>query len=38
LADLKVGLNVGIEAEKEGDQLIAATINVVAPGAGPVKK
>ena len=38
LADLKAGLNVAIEAKKEGDKLIAATINVVAPEAAPVKK
>jgi Cu/Ag efflux protein CusF len=38
LADLKAGLNVAIEARKEGDKLIAATINVVAPEAAPVKK
>lgn len=38
LADLKVGLNVAIEAKKEGEKLIAATINVVAPKAAPVKK
>jgi Cu/Ag efflux protein CusF len=38
LADLKAGLNVAIEAKKEGDTLIAATINVVAPKAAPVKK
>jgi Cu/Ag efflux protein CusF len=38
LADLKAGLNVAIEAKKEGEKLIAATINVVAPKAAPVKK
>lgn len=38
LADLKAGLNVAIEAKKEGEKLIAATINVVVPKAAPVKK
>jgi len=38
LADLKAGLNVAIEAKKEGDKLIAVTINVVTPEAAPVKK
>jgi Cu/Ag efflux protein CusF len=38
LADLKAGLNVAIEAKKEGDKLTAATINVVAPETAPVKK
>ena len=38
LANLKAGLNVAIEAKKEGEKLIAATINVVAPKAAPVKK
>ena len=38
LADLKVGLNVAIEAKKEGDKLIASTIKVSAPKAAPVKK
>ena len=38
LADLKAGLNVAIEAKKEGEKLIAVTINVVAPKAAPVKK
>jgi Cu/Ag efflux protein CusF len=38
LADLKVGLNVAIEAKKEGDKLIAITIKVSAPKAAPVKK
>jgi Cu/Ag efflux protein CusF len=38
LPDLKAGLNVAIEAKKEGEKLIAATINVVAPKAAPVKK
>jgi len=38
LADLKAGLNVVIEAKKEGDKLIAATIKVSAPEAAPVKK
>lgn len=38
LADLKAGLNVAIEAKKEGEKLIAATINVVTPKAAPVKK
>jgi Cu/Ag efflux protein CusF len=38
LADLKAGLNVAIEVKKEGDKLIAVTINVVTPEAAPVKK
>jgi Cu/Ag efflux protein CusF len=38
LADLKVGLNVAIEAKKEGDKLIAITIKVSTPKAAPVKK
>jgi len=38
LADLKAGLNVAIEAKKEGDKLIAATIDVAAPKAAPAKK
>ncbi len=38
LADLKAGLNVAVEAKKEGDKLIAVTINVIAPKAAPVKK
>jgi Cu/Ag efflux protein CusF len=38
LADLKAGLNVAVEAKKEGDKLIATTIKVSAPGAVPVKK
>jgi len=38
LADLKVGLNVAIEAKKERDKLTALTINVVVPEAAPVKK
>jgi Cu/Ag efflux protein CusF len=38
LADLKAGLNVAIEARKEGDTLIASTINVAGPEAAPVKK
>ncbi len=38
LADLKAGLNVAIEAKKEGDKLIASTINVSAPEAAPAKK
>jgi len=29
---------VAIEAKKEGDKLITATINVVAPKAAPAKK
>lgn len=38
LADLKAGLNVAIEARKERDKLIAATINVVAPEPASLKK
>ena len=38
LADLKAGLNVAIEAKKEGDKLIASTINMSAPEAAPAKK
>jgi Cu/Ag efflux protein CusF len=38
LADLKAGLNVAIEAKKEGDKLIASTIKVSVPEAAPVKK
>jgi len=38
LANLKAGLNVAIEAKKEGDTLIASTINLSAPEAAPVKK
>ncbi len=38
LADLKAGLDVAIEAKKEGDKLIASTIQVSAPKAAPVKK
>jgi len=38
LADLKAGLGVAIEAKKEGDKSIAATIKVSATEAPPVKK
>jgi uncharacterized alpha/beta hydrolase family protein len=38
LADLKAGLNVAIQAKKDGDKLIASTIKVSAPKAAPVKK
>jgi len=37
-ADLKAGLDVAVEAKKEGDKLIAATIKVSAPEPTPVKK
>ncbi len=37
-SDLKAGLNVAIEAKKEGTTLIAATINVVAPEPASLKK
>jgi Cu/Ag efflux protein CusF len=38
LADLKSGMNVAIEAKKEGDKLIASTIKVSTPKAAPAKK
>jgi len=38
LTDLKAGLNVAIEAKKEGDKLIASTIKVSVPKAAPAKK
>ena len=38
LADIKPGMNVVIEAKKEGDKLIASTIKVSAPKAAPAKK
>ncbi len=37
-ADLKAGMNVAVEAKKEGDKLIASTIKVSAPKAEPAKK
>jgi hypothetical protein len=38
LADLKAGMDVVIEAKKEGDKLIASTIKVSTPKDAPAKK
>jgi Cu/Ag efflux protein CusF len=38
IEDLKAGMNVVIEAKKEGDKLIGSAIKVSAPKAAPGKK